>query len=87
MTMVEKVAEAILATTEEAMFPDDAVKCARAAIEAMREPTANMKSAGFHASPHNCGGCRDQIETDEEWMQEVIIDPWQAMIDEALKGD
>lgn len=58
---------------------------ARAVIRAMREPTDLMLEAGFESSPHDVGGCRDQIQTDEEWMQEAVVAPYQAMIDAALK--
>jgi hypothetical protein len=55
-----------------------------AAIAAMREPTQEMMEAGFEASPHDVGGCRDQINSDEDWKREAVLEPYQAMIDAAL---
>lgn len=60
-----------------------ACSVARAAIQAMWEPTDAMKAAGFAASPHDVSGGRDQIDSDEAWMQEAVVEPWQAMIDAA----
>jgi hypothetical protein len=76
MGMVERVANAILEATDEAMFPDDAIKCARAAIEAMREPTEAMSKQG--------NWCGDGFSCSETWFSGAP-NVWQAMIDEALK--
>jgi hypothetical protein len=59
---------------------------ARAAIAAMREPTEEMKRAGFENSPHDVGGCSDQISK-EDWREEICPEIYQAMIDAALKED
>ena len=55
-----------------------------AIIKAMREPTREMRRAGFESSPHDVGGCRDQISSDKEWMRVAVLEPYQAMIDAAL---
>ncbi len=49
-------------------------------VIAPKEPTPDMCAVGFMASPHDVGGCRDQIASDEEWMQEAVIDVYDAMI-------
>lgn len=82
--MVERVAEAIMRVDADGKI-SDYYKWARAAIEAMREPTEEMRRAGFENSPHDVGGCRDQIESGREWMKLAVVGPYQAMIDEALK--
>lgn len=91
--MFERVSKAI----DSVLIRDSAGECllitndrqrnelARAAIEAMREPTQEMLRAGFESSPHDVGGCRDQIQSDEEWMQEAVFEPYQAMIDATLR--
>lgn len=56
---------------------------ARDAIRAIYEPTLSMLRAGFKASPHDVGGCRDQIDTDSDWLRYAVLDPFQAMIDAA----
>ena len=67
--MIERVAEAI-AAREALMYPShfDAKALARAAIEAMREPTEEMVSASY--------GPR--------WAENEIEDKWGRMIDAAL---
>ena len=64
MTMIERVAQAIHDANREGINP------ARAAIEAMREPTEEMKGEGYHPNCHMCGG---------------HLEGWQRMIDAALK--
>ncbi len=74
--MIERVAKAIYdRTLEDDQLADyglpmaDAITCAKAAIEAMREPTQDMLNAG------------KAIMTDYD----DSLECWQAMIDEALK--
>jgi len=58
---------------------------AKAAMEALKVPTEAMLKAGFAASPHDVSGCRDQLQTTDEWTQEAVLGPYQAMLDAALK--
>jgi hypothetical protein len=86
--MVERVVEAIASSgATDPMWDDETVRMvARAAIAAMREPTEEMKRAGFENSPHDVGGCSDQISK-EDWREEICPEIYQAMIDAALKED
>ena len=86
--MIDRVEKAMLAALEDDNLYIGSVAtqaAARAVIEAMREPTREMRRAGFEASPHDVGGCRDQIQSDKEWMKEAVLSPYTAMIDAALK--
>lgn len=71
--MIERVAEAIRDSDSYQDYKDYK-GYARAAIEAMREPTGDMKNCSEHIhwgySCHVCGG---------------LTEGWYAMIDEALK--
>ena len=68
-TMIEQVARALLVADRSAITPDYYQRMARAAIEAMREPTEAMLDAGVNFRERNAR--TEQI--------------WQAMIDAALK--
>lgn len=69
MTMVEKVASAMQRTMAGDDLTDDAAqRLARAAIEAMREPSTDMVIAGMDASPYRFDPTRE----------------WEAMIASAL---
>jgi len=68
-SMIERVARALLVADRSAITPDYYQRMARAAIEAMREPTEAMLDAGVNFRERNAR--TEQI--------------WQAMIDEALK--
>ncbi len=74
--MIERVADAIMDQhdTLHSTFLD----LARAAIKAMREPTAAMMQAGCASNPPG------QYHADTK-LSEIIGAEWQAMIDEALK--
>ena len=67
--MVKRVAEFVGITEDQA----------RAAITAMREPTAEMITKGYH-SITGVGGPRPDSRNDEEKVRDV----WPAMIDAAL---
>jgi len=72
--MVEKVARAIASSQDENKndyWYGDYIEHARAAIEAMREPTEYMASAGWLTNMADDGQGPD--------------DCWRKMIDEALK--
>jgi len=77
MTMIERVARAMLATgplTWDQIHPksqSDYIKMARAAIAAMREPSEAMIKEGAYGSGEDSAG--------------VACGAWKAMIDEALK--
>lgn len=90
--MIERVARAIDPVAfdpsiEDENYPGEiednrtaALSRARAAIEAMREPTEGMQKAGFRVNvwenPKSINVGRVTIPADK---------PWRAMIDEALK--
>lgn len=76
--MIERVARAIVGEMEDQQlgsespwhdpeFRDNAFRCARAAIAALREPTEAMRVAGVRL-----------IDTDED-----LIEAWRAMVDVA----
>jgi hypothetical protein len=76
--MVERVAKALempMVDMSTGMTPQRRLELmARAAIEAMREPTDEMEKAGAFA-------------WDDDWCTETnALNMWQAMIDAALKG-
>ena len=73
MTMIEKVSLA-LKEMGNCTCRDCLGKRARAAIEAMREPTEAMTLAPY--GDHDLGGYDDMIEA---------ADNWRAMIDAALE--
>lgn len=83
--MVERVSRAICETTNRICFGGtpledewrEYVEEARAAIEAMREPTRDMCA---DASDCVVVGCCGLTET-------AARETWQAMIDQALKGE
>ena len=77
MDMVKKVARAQVAAVwlGRALVESD-FKVARAAIEAMREPTEEMLDTGWEA-PSNVD-CAGPLSAD-------MRAPWQAMIDAALE--
>lgn len=83
--MVERVAKALFQWQHghdrwdeaEPDVREDACEAARAAIEAMREPTEAMCDAADALDRVEAGVLRT----------EVPFDAWIAMIDEALKGD
>jgi hypothetical protein len=79
--MVERVAEAIVAEMAQqtrmsaptnAALSKSAIEVARAAIEAMREPTSEMSEAAF------------QIEASGHSQRTLLEAGWRAMIDAAL---
>jgi hypothetical protein len=78
--MEERVARAIAVSLE---VPSDSwrdhVDEARAAIAAMREPTADMLRAGRYNLGHDEEGRPISLEDGE------VDEIWQTMIDEALK--
>lgn len=71
--MIERVANAIWLTMDAVDKQDleTPLKYARAAIEAMREPTYAMERAAYEGKGHG------------DYLQ--AIPTWQTMIDEALK--
>lgn len=74
-SMIERVAKAIITAARHGlnqMHPDDAVDYARAALEAMREPTEAMTSIILQ---QGYGG----VDTHEH-----VADIWRPMIDTAL---
>jgi hypothetical protein len=83
LTMVERVAEAItLAAVGKGNRPNARMRrIARAAIEAMREPTEEMVSAGADAEPTDYNG--GPIPKDARKFTALVI--YRAMIDAALK--
>lgn len=70
-SMVERV-KASIAALLPAERPDYVAEVARAAIEAMREPTDQMIHAGW-------GG-----QTDSEVARQITLSVWHAMVDKAL---
>lgn len=76
--MIERVARAIHSCEAWSSFwsMDDARVLARAAIEAMREPTEGMLAAPLHEAD----GCDAQYQTDADFAA-----AWAAMIEAALK--
>lgn len=73
--MIDRVARALKDQAgEDHALPSWAVM-ARAAIEAMREPTPNMISAGANA-------CRFQ----SDWPETAVANAWPDMIEAALKA-
>lgn len=77
MTMIERVARA-LAASDGAKFhvnPDVYLTLARAAIEAMREPTEHML---------DYGACHEDQDHDIFDEGHISREVWQAMIDAAL---
>lgn len=73
-TMIERVARALSAT--QGMYWTEHLRAARAAIEAMREPTDRMLDAGVAANT---------VELPSGGQIIVAVDPaWDAMIDAAL---
>ena len=74
MTMVERVAQAIRAADDMSLaYMERTAKMARAAIEAMREPTSKMVEEGLNKPK----GMMD-------WRAAVACS-WRVMVDEALK--
>jgi hypothetical protein len=70
--MIDRVAAAILKAAHMNGMPiDDSGPLARAAIEAMREPTEAMKDAYY--------------KFDERFSSYPAQDCWETMLDEALK--
>jgi hypothetical protein len=93
VSMIEKVARAIYAATAGAWCGetweetgqgqrDNAMAEARAAIEAMREPTPEMIEAG---AVH--GTWSDRCDAFEGAHEEAAKEVWQIMLSAALKGD
>lgn len=80
--MLEKAARALRKSCRDEFGTDwnndVAVKFARAAIEAMRDPTKEMWSAGENAN-HNT--------MDNAMRGGGTLSAWKAMIDHALKGE
>lgn len=70
LPMVEKVAIAINLASGAMLSPPVSIALARAAIEAMRNPTQSVLAAGD-----------DAAKVDGEFVGDI----WAAMIDEALK--
>jgi hypothetical protein len=60
---------------------------ARAVLETLKTPSEGMIEAGFNASPHDVGGCRDQYPDDDDWAKNAVITPFTAMIDHILEGE
>lgn len=82
--MVERVAAALTSHVEagwSTLEPDEADALARAAIAAMREPTAEMVSAGDN-SPYQCS---EGVNVSRIIDVDGIAIMYRAMIDEALK--
>lgn len=84
--MVEKVARAICAAIPFGVDQADAAKAARAAIEAMREPTEEMKSAAAYGPTSFSYGDENSFEY---LSNEDAGSCWKTMIDAALspKGE
>jgi hypothetical protein len=85
MDMVERMGDVIQEAWDKAdtlppidMTPYERRRIARAALEAMREPTDAMKAAGCLGL--NNSGVDDVEDRDADWC-------WQAMITQALKDD
>lgn len=71
MNMIEKVARAIAKANDDNMHWKGFIPEAKAAIEAMREPTEEMTNReGYHDNCYTCGG---------------HLEGYQCMIDAALK--
>lgn len=88
--MVERVAAAIERANDSApsfgMKVSDIIKLmARAAIEAMREPTERMALAGDGVGRYQ--HCDGEDGNWHEWYEHDPEEVWQAMIDEALKSN
>jgi hypothetical protein len=82
--MIERVAKAVkncgvfpLGDMREYLSPEDAITIARAAVEAMREPTDEMNDAGADKCD---GGCAEE-SCQCGFMGKI----WTAMIDAALE--
>jgi hypothetical protein len=79
--MIDRVAGALLMRSRSVMdgpnypSPADCEHLARAAIEAMRDPTPEMVLAGWKSPGWDDTGCADS---------ESAADVWRAMIDTAL---
>lgn len=78
--MIERVAKAMADKVDQLkesyLKPEDRfTECARAAIEAMRDPTDTMVDGGIRNGVDNGFGCG----------YDEYVELWQAMIDEALK--
>ena len=94
--MVERVAKAIYQTDPvgvrdwegaPASNREDCLVCARAAIEAMREPTGAMWSVGRHAFWMRAELHRNQKTTADAdaWADTAPAEIWRIMVYEALK--
>lgn len=93
--MIERVARAVFAESHEIgnthgdfdiLMPEVQevfIRFARAAIEAMREPTATMVSAGSRQRPYR----EDDGDYDGMEYRGNTEGTWQAMIDAALKEE
>jgi len=77
--MVERVANALMIVETDDKL-SDYYKYARAAIEAMREPTQGMIIAGDEANPTEWN-----YGTDPTFISDVSNDIYRAMINNALK--
>lgn len=77
MSEIEEVARAIHAASEEVYTIEASRLLARAAIEAMREPTDAMRLAGSRAGPYDDDG-------DYTMGEDAVEDIFTAMIDAAL---
>ena len=97
MSMVERVARAMYPGLYEMSISDTdaigeqnievaknrALRQARAAISAMREPTEGMMKAGIEAHAK----ADDSGIDDKPWMPDTLPSTYRAMIDAALKED
>ena len=76
-SMIERVARALLVADRSAITPDYYQRMARAAIEAMREPTEAVQRTGLLALDQELKWCGMDCNCDQ-------MNVWQAMIDAAL---
>jgi hypothetical protein len=86
VSMVEKVARALYAhewnETQLDVVPAPYLELARAAIEAMREPSEGMARMGLMSTPFEYADF-EKLD-DGRW---YVRGYWDAIIDAALKGD
>lgn len=85
-TMVERVALAILRESEKEAFPNN-LNLARAAIEAMLEPTAAMVLSQGKSRPENAATetQRERAEALNRSVRSLAVVTWREMIQAALK--
>ncbi len=83
--MVERVAAAIIRRNDFDFYmsADEAKAFARAAIEAMREPTEEILEAGYNAPT---GAWSEHVDNRHELIRARMQPAWRAMIDAALSA-